>query len=359
MAEIKLESVTKIYDNRVVAVSRVDLAVRHREFLVLVGPSGCGKTTILRMIAGLEEISSGSVFIDGRLVNQTHPKDRNVAMVFQNYALYPHMTVYDNISFGLRMVRTEKKLIAKKVGETAAMLGLSDYLDRKPKALSGGQRQRVALARAIVKSPKAFLFDEPLSNLDAHLRTQTRAELKKLQQQLETTAVYVTHDRVEAMTLGDRIAVMKAGKLQQVGEPLEIYHDPDNVFVANFIGSPGINLINGRLARARGGMVFEGGGLGIPLPGLKLRPEPGSPAVLGLRPEDLALTTPARGIRCSVDLVEQLGGESLVYASGEGGLKLVARTEGNVRLSRGANIGLAPDQKTALLFDPKTELRVR
>ncbi len=359
MAEVKLESVTKVYDNGVEAVSLVDLAVRHREFLVLVGPSGCGKTTVLRMIAGLEEISSGSSFIDGRLVNQVQPKDRNVAMVFQNYALYPHMTVAENVSFGLRMARMDKKLIAKKVGDTAAMLGLSDYLDRKPKALSGGQRQRVALARAIVKAPKAFLFDEPLSNLDAQLRTQTRAEIKKLQQQLGTTAIYVTHDRVEAMTLGDRIAVMKAGRLQQVGEPLEIYHDPDNLFVANFIGTPGINLVKGRVAGSGRNMSVESGGHRLPLPGLRSMPPKGSQVVVGIRPEDLAIAGQGKGIRAVVELVEQLGGESLVHALAEDGTKLVARTEGNVRLERGANVGLVPDAKAILVFDPATEARIR
>lgn len=359
MAEVRLESVTKVFDNGVEAVSRVDLAVRDREFLVLVGPSGCGKTTILRMIAGLEEATSGRIFIDGRLVNRVHPKDRGVAMVFQNYALYPHMTVAENISFGLRMARMEKARIAAKVRETSELLGLTDCLGRKPRALSGGQRQRVALARAIVKSPKAFLFDEPLSNLDAQLRTQTRAEIKKLQQQLGTTAVYVTHDRVEAMTLGDRIAVMKSGRLQQVGEPLKIYHDPDNLFVANFIGTPGINLVRGTVVSGRGAMAVQCRGCRLNLPGLKKATAGGAEVILGIRPEDLSIVRPAKGIRASVELVEQLGGESLVYGQGEDGAKLVARTEGNVRLDRGASIGLLPSPGSALAFNPVSGQRLR
>jgi ABC-type sugar transport system ATPase subunit len=359
MAEVKLEAVTKTFANGVEAVKEFDLAVHHREFLVLVGPSGCGKTTVLRMIAGLEDPTRGRIFIGGRQVNGMHPKDRHVAMVFQNYALYPHMTVFDNIAFGLRMSGMDRKLIANKAAETASMLGLSELLDRKPKELSGGQRQRVALARAIVKEPQAFLFDEPLSNLDAQLRTQTRAELKRLQQQLGTTAVYVTHDRVEAMTLGDRIAVMRSGRLLQVGEPLKIYHDPNCLFVANFIGTPGINLIKGRVAAGQGGAALECRGCRLRLPPIKNQPAKGAEIIIGIRPEDLAIDKPGRGIRASVELVEQLGGESLVYALGEGGEKLVARTEGNVRIERGTNIGLSPDSKAILAFDPHTELRLR
>jgi multiple sugar transport system ATP-binding protein len=359
MAEVRLEAVSKTFDNGVQAVSRLDLEVRDREFLVMVGPSGCGKTTVLRMIAGLEEASSGVISIGGRPVNDVPPKDRRVAMVFQNYALYPHMTAFDNIAFGLRMARMDGSRIAAKVRETSAMLGLAEYLKRKPRELSGGQRQRVALARAIVKSPQAFLFDEPLSNLDAQLRTQTRAELKKLQQQLGTTAIYVTHDRVEAMTLGDRIAVMKEGRLQQMGEPLEIYHDPDNVFVAGFIGTPGINLVKGRVSTRRDRPTAELQGLIMPLPSVRARPAKGCEILVGFRPEHLAITSPGRGLRATVDLVEQLGGESLVYATSATGVKLVARTNGNVSLGRGTAVSLAPDPKTALLFDPATGLRLR
>ncbi len=359
MAEVKLESVNKTFENGVQAVCRLDLEVRDREFLVMVGPSGCGKTTVLRMIAGLEEVSSGVISIGGRPVNGVPPKDRQVAMVFQNYALYPHMTVFDNIAFGLRMVRMDRKRIEAKVRETAAMLGLTDYLKRKPRELSGGQRQRVALARAIVKSPQAFLFDEPLSNLDAQLRTQTRAEIKKLQQQLGTTAIYVTHDRVEAMTLGDRIAVMREGRLQQMGEPLKIYHDPENVFVASFIGTPGINLLRARASSRKGGPAAEFEGRLLPLPQVRARPARGCEILVGFRPEHLAISMPGKGIRATVDLVEQLGGESLVYVTSESGAKLVSRTNGNVSLGRGKVVGLLPDAGAAMLFDPDTGLRLR
>lgn len=359
MAEVKLEAVCKTFDNGVQAVSRLDLEVRDREFLVMVGPSGCGKTTVLRLIAGLEEASSGRISIGGRQVNDVPPKDRRVSMVFQNYALYPHMTVFDNIAFGLRMARMDGSRLDAKVRETAAMLGLTEFLGRRPRELSGGQRQRVALARAIVKSPQAFLFDEPLSNLDAQLRTQTRAELKRLQQQLGTTAIYVTHDRVEAMTLGDRIAVIRDGRLQQLGEPLKIYQDPDNVFVAGFIGTPGINLLRGRVSVGSGGPAAEFQGFRLPLPPVKARPAKGSGILVGFRPEHLNITSPQKGMRATVELVEQLGGESLVYATSVSGDKLVARTDGNVSLGRGTAVGLAPEPKAALLFDPATELRLR
>lgn len=358
MAEVRLEELSKIFDNGVEAVSRLDLMIKDREFLVLVGPSGCGKTTVLRMIAGLEEPTAGRIFIGGRHVEGLHPRERQVAMVFQNYALYPHMKVFDNIAFGLRMARMDSSQISAKVRETAAMLGLTDYLERKPRELSGGQRQRVALARAIVKSPQAFLFDEPLSNLDAQLRTQTRAELKKLQQQLGTTAIYVTHDRVEAMTLGDRIAVMKGGRLQQVGEPLNIYYDPDNLFVANFIGTPGINLIKGRVS-SKAPLHLEGHGFRLPLPRLRERPRIGVELLIGYRPEHLTITRPNRGIRASVELVEKLGGESLVYAVTEWGGRMIVRTECNMSLQRGANIGLVPFTDKGLVFDPSTEQRLR
>lgn len=359
MADVKLENLTKVYANKVEAVSRVDLEVRDNEFLVLVGPSGCGKTTILRMIAGLEEITAGTVAIGGAVVNDVHPKDRNVAMVFQNYALYPHMTVRDNISFGLRMARVEKRVIARKVEDTARMLAIDPHLDRKPRELSGGQRQRVALARAIVKQPQVFLFDEPLSNLDAQLRTQTRAEIKKLQQQLATTAVYVTHDRTEAMTLGDRIAVMKDGRLQQVDEPLAMYHKPATLFVANFIGTPGINQFRGRLRHAHGKFTFRHHDLELDLHHRYKVPEREPEVVLGVRPEDMELESSRdKGFKASVDLVEQLGGESLIYATLADDTKVVARTEGNVRYDQGAVLKLGFKPEAAHLFDAATEMRI-
>ncbi|MBI5805038.1 sn-glycerol-3-phosphate ABC transporter ATP-binding protein UgpC [candidate division TA06 bacterium] len=359
MAEVILSGLTKIYDNKVKAVDQVDLSVKNKEFLVLVGPSGCGKTTILRMIAGLEQITDGEIFIDGAVVNEVPPKDRNTAMVFQNYALYPHMTVYQNISFGLKMAKTEKKEIDERVRRTAGMLSISGYLDRKPKALSGGQRQRVALARAIVKSPKVFLFDEPLSNLDAQLRTQTRAELKKLQQQLATTAIYVTHDRTEAMTLGDRIAVLKDGRLQQVDEPLAIYQRPQTLFVANFIGTPGINILEGEIRTENGGAVFVNGDIRQELPASS--PKLGSipKAFLGIRPEDLELVPDNdAGIKGQVDFVEQLGGESLIYLTAASGRKMVVKALGNLRYETGSNLKAAIKPKAIHLFDGQTERRI-
>ncbi len=359
MAEVKLDKLTKVYGDKVTAVSGVTLAAKHNEFLVLVGPSGCGKTTILRMIAGLEEVTSGDIAIDGARVNDVQPKDRNVAMVFQNYALYPHMTVRDNIAFGLRMAKVEKHIIEHQVEDTARLLSMFEYLDRKPRELSGGQRQRVALARAIVKQPKVFLFDEPLSNLDAQLRTQTRGELKRLQQQLETTAIYVTHDRTEAMTLGDRIAVVKDGVLQQVDEPLKMYHKPGNLFVANFIGTPGINQFRGQLLHKGGKFHFKYQDAELDLHHHYKVREPGLDAVLGVRPEDMELeSSREKGFKAAVDLVEQLGGESLIYATLADGTRAIVRTEGNVKLDQGAHLKLGFKPEAAHLFDAVTELRI-
>jgi ABC-type sugar transport system ATPase subunit len=359
MAEVILSGLTKIYDKNVTAVDRVDLTIKNQEFLVLVGPSGCGKTTILRMIAGLEQITSGEVSIDGRVVNEVPPKERNTAMVFQNYALYPHMTVYQNISFGLKMAKTEKNQIDERVRRTARMLSIENYLDRKPKALSGGQRQRVALARAIVKSPKVFLFDEPLSNLDAQLRTQTRAELKKLQQQLATTAIYVTHDRTEAMTLGDRIAVIKDGRLQQVDEPLTIYQKPQTLFVANFIGTPGINILEGEIAMKGGGPVFVNGDISQNLSESAPGASASSKVYLGVRPEDLELADDSGpAIKGQADFVEQLGGESLIYLTAASGRKMVVKALGNLKYETGGNIRVKIKPQSIHLFDGQTERRI-
>jgi multiple sugar transport system ATP-binding protein len=359
MAEVVLKDLTKIFDNKVRAVSNVNLSISDREFLVLVGPSGCGKTTILRMVAGLEQATSGEISIGGTLVNQVPPKDRNVAMVFQNYALYPHMSVYDNIAFGLRMQKVPKQSLDQKVRQTAALLSIDKYLDRKPRALSGGQRQRVALARAIVKSPKVFLFDEPLSNLDAQLRTQTRAELKRLQQQLGTTAIYVTHDRTEAMTLGDRIAVVRDGVLQQVDEPLAIYQRPQNLFVANFIGTPGINILKGELFPKTDKLEFRCPGFTMDISVLKETNLKPGPVYLGFRPEDGRLVGEGEpGIKGQVDLVEQLGGESLVYLSGSEDRKMIVKTLGNLKLDQGSNAGVTFDPFHAHIFDYNTEQRL-
>ena len=320
MATIALEQINKLYPNGFHAVKDLDLDVRDGEFMVLVGPSGCGKTTALRMVAGLEEISSGTLAIGGKVVNDVTPKDRDIAMVFQNYALYPHMTVADNIGFALKMRKMSKPEIAAKVKETADILGLSDWLDRKPGQLSGGQRQRVAMGRAIVREPSVFLMDEPLSNLDAKLRVQMRAEVQRIQRRINVATMYVTHDQVEAMTMGDRVAVMRAGVLQQVDHPQVLYDHPDNLFVAAFIGSPAMNLYEA--AVTEGARSFRLGSQDIELPASVRAARPGlasyagQKVVVGLRPEHL----PAAGngavgptLVGTVDLIEALGSELMVH----------------------------------------------
>jgi multiple sugar transport system ATP-binding protein len=325
MAEIVLDNVSKVYDDGTEAVASLSLNVAHAEFMVLVGPSGCGKTTALRMVAGLEDISSGEVRIGERVVNSVPPKDRDVAMVFQNYALYPHMTVYENIAFGLRLRKTDKAEIDRRVREAARVLGLTEFLKRKPRALSGGQRQRVAMGRAIVREPQAFLMDEPLSNLDAKLRVQMRAEVSRLQSDLGVTTIYVTHDQVEAMTMGDRVAVIKKGVLQQVDAPQTLYERPANVFVAGFIGSPAMNMVEAELSRADGGLVASFGPAKLHVgdatvsqrPGL--RAYEGSRVILGIRPEnmeDAAIMPDVPGDRrlpVKIVLREALGSEVLVH----------------------------------------------
>src|SRR6187397_1473754 len=291
MAQVVMRSLNKKYDE-VHAVKEVNLDIHDKEFVVLVGPSGCGKTTTLRMVAGLESITSGRILIDDKVINDLAPMDRDIAMVFQNYALYPHMSVYDNMAFGLKMRKFDKTDIARRVQEAAEILGIQELLRRKPRQLSGGQRQRVALGRAIVRHPQVFLFDEPLSNLDAKLRVQMRVELKRLHERLETTAIYVTHDQVEAMTLGDRVVVMKDGWVQQVGEPLELYGSPANRFVAGSIGSPAMNFVDVQIAPSEGSLWAEAPGLRVEVPPElkeRVRPNAGKNAVLGVRPEALHL----------------------------------------------------------------------
>jgi len=321
MADVAFNEVDKIYDNGVQAVFGLTLDIHDGEFLVLVGPSGCGKTTALRMIAGLEDISDGTVSIGGRVVNDLTPKERDIAMVFQNYALYPHLSVAENIAFGLRLRKAPKATINERVTWAAKLLDLSPYLDRKPKELSGGQRQRVAMGRAIVRHPQVFLMDEPLSNLDAKLRVQMRADIAKLQRELATTTVYVTHDQVEAMTMGDRVAVMSDGKLQQVDAPQRLYDRPENLFVAGFMGTPPMNLLEGRVS-VNGGVSVEIGGNSLAIPDQalsnypRLREWAGRNVIVGLRAGDLH---PAQGldqlpqIVANVELVESLGGESMAY----------------------------------------------
>src|SRR5499427_4757914 len=289
MAQVVIRSLNKKFDE-VHAVKDVNLDIRDKEFVVLVGPSGCGKTTTLRMVAGLEAITSGRILIDDKVINELPPMDRDIAMVFQNYALYPHMSVYDNMAFGLKMRKFDRADIARRVQEAAEILGIQELLKRKPRQLSGGQRQRVALGRAIVRHPQVFLFDEPLSNLDAKLRVQMRVELKKLHDRLGTTAIYVTHDQVEAMTLGDRVVVMKDGFVQQVGEPLELYNEPANRFVAGFLGSPAMNFATVKLRQDNGAIWAGNTGLAIDVPadiGARLAPYADRDVILGVRPEDL------------------------------------------------------------------------
>ena len=351
---IRIDQVEKSYPGGVKAVDRVSLELGEGEFLVLVGPSGCGKTTLLRMIAGLEEISGGTISVDGRVINGVAPADRDIAMVFQNYALYPHMTVRENLSFGLRMRKVEKAEIERRVGEAAETLGLGELLHRRPKELSGGQRQRVALGRAIVRRPKLFLFDEPLSNLDAKLRVQMRAELKRLHRQLKVPAVYVTHDQEEAMTLGDRIAVMKDGKVRQLGRPLDVYAKPADRFVAGFVGTPPMNFLEGHVV----GGVFEGAGLRLKVPN-----SADGPAVLGLRPELLCERPPAdangsaASLRLRVSVVEPLGDRVDAALSTPSLASLVGRIDARAALKEGEERELWLDTRRLHLFDPNEEGR--
>src|SRR5262245_14961893 len=372
MAGVTFEDVSKIYADGTRAVNDIDLEIQDGEFMVLVGPSGCGKTTALRMVAGLEEISEGELRIGDRVVNQVAPRDRDIAMVFQSYALYPHLTVYDNIAFGLRLRKTPKPEIETRVKEAARILGLEQFLDRKPRALSGGQRQRVAMGRAIVRQPQAFLMDEPLSNLDAKLRVQMRAEISGIQRNLKTTTIYVTHDQVEAMTMGDRVAVIRKGELQQVASPQELYDQPVNIFVGGFIGSPAMNLIEATLETSNGGLAVKAGDQNIALDDETLESRPalkayeGRQVVLGIRPEDLedaALeNVPGdRRIRARVELREALGAEILVHFSVQARAALtddvreLARDAGDER----AVEARAEDSHTTLVgrFGPRSQVR--
>src|SRR5271169_3734387 len=363
MARVVIRNLNKTF-NDVHVVKGVNLEIRDREFVVLVGPSGCGKTTTLRMVAGLESISSGEILIGETIVNDLPPMDRDIAMVFQNYALYPHMSVYDNMAFGLKMRKFERPEIDQRVRDAADILGIQDYLKRKPRQLSGGQRQRVALGRAIVRHPRVFLFDEPLSNLDAKLRVQMRVELKKLHMRLGTTAVYVTHDQVEAMTLGDRVVVMKDGVVQQVGEPLELYNEPANKFVAGFIGSPAMNFADVTVTEANGSLIAENSGLRIKLPdetAQRLRGHIGHEVTLGVRPEDLTVASTADldqpCFDAVIEVVEQLGSEILLDMKvGEG--VMVACVEPTVRVKVRDKLRLAMRPSRLHVFDAKTEAAI-
>lgn len=330
MAKVSLKNIKKVYDKEVVAVHDFNLEIEDKEFIVLVGPSGCGKSTTLRMVAGLEEISDGELYIGDRLVNDVAPKDRDIAMVFQNYALYPHMTVYDNMAFGLKLRKASKEEIDRKVREAAEILDITEYLDRKPKALSGGQRQRVAIGRAIVRDPQVFLMDEPLSNLDAKLRNQMRAEIIKLRQRINTTFIYVTHDQTEAMTLGDRIVIMKDGFIQQIGTPQEVFNHPSNVFVAGFIGSPQMNMFDARLEKDGETYYVALDNARIDLPAdkqeaLKAKKYEPQDIILGIRPEHIVLCSDeATGhIQATVDVSEMMGSSVHLHVTEASGRDVV------------------------------------
>ncbi len=367
MAGVRLEHIFKKYPGSDKAtVVDVNLDIKDKEFLVLVGPSGCGKSTTLRMIAGLEEISEGKLYIGDRVVNDVAPKDRDIAMVFQSYALYPHMDVYSNMAFGLKLRKVKKDEIDKRVREAAKILDIEHLLDRKPKALSGGQRQRVALGRAIVRDPQVFLMDEPLSNLDAKLRGQMRAEITKLAKRLQTTVIYVTHDQIEAMTMGDRIVVMKDGIIQQAASPEELYNHPRNMFVAGFIGSPTMNFIRGTLSEKNGGTVFSAAGLELTLPGgkaqvLKDQGYSGKEVILGVRPEDIheepvfLEASPNSVFTAKVDVSENLGHETLLYLSGISSDTVIARVDGRSTTRDNATVTMAIDMNKVHIFDPASE----
>lgn len=360
MATLELKHIDKIYDNNVQAVFDFNLEIKDREFIVFVGPSGCGKSTTLRMIAGLEEISRGELYINGKLVNEVDPKDRNIAMVFQSYALYPHMTVYDNMAFGLKLRKIDKDEIDDRVRKAAKMLQLTEYLDRKPKALSGGQRQRVALGRAIVRQADIFLMDEPLSNLDAKLRVQMRSEITQLHKRLDTTTIYVTHDQTEAMSMATRIVVMKDGRIQQVGTPEEIYYKPANVFVAGFVGSPQMNFLNGKVESD----VIKIDRFEIPIKSEHkdyLKEYVGKEIYVGIRSEDFHLSPmeDSNGyIETKVEQTEMLGNETIVHTISNGN-KILAKASGKIRdIEDGSDINLYVDLSDLHLFDKETEIRI-
>jgi multiple sugar transport system ATP-binding protein len=367
-ASVRIKDLVKTYvDTRgrptFTAVKKISFDIQAGEFMVLVGPSGCGKSTTLRMVAGLEDISSGTIEIGGEVVNDLEPKDRGIAMVFQNYALYPHMSIFENMAFGLRIAKKDNASIKEIIGRTAKALGLETMLERKPQALSGGQRQRVALGRAIVRNPKVFLFDEPLSNLDAKMRVQMRSEISRLHAELGSTMIYVTHDQVEAMTMGDRICVMRDGLIMQIADPLTLYRQPENIFVAGFIGSPPMNLLKGTVKRGDGGLLFvQSGDEGLQLP-LKGRLEPlagkyvDKEIVFGIRPEHITnesidgLSAPAT---LTVETSEPMGSESIVFFKGGSG-SVTARIQGDHIFHLGEKVAVQLDLDKVTLFDPSTE----
>ncbi len=366
MASVTYDHVYKRFGD-VIAVNDLNIQIEDKEFLVLVGPSGCGKTTALRCLAGLEEITDGRILIEDKVVNDVAPKDRDIAMVFQSYALYPHMSVYDNMAFGLKLRKTPKDEIKRRVQEAAQILGIENLLDRKPRQLSGGQRQRVAVGRAIVREPKVFLFDEPLSNLDAKLRVETRANISKLHQQLQTTFIYVTHDQVEAMTMASRIAVINLGVLQQIDTPQSLYDRPDNLFVAGFIGSPSMNFFKVKLEKSDGKLVVDGDTFHLDVPSERLdtyMPYAGKSVILGIRPEDIQdpnfvppgiFPQPVEG---KVDVTELMGNEIQLYMT-TGEHSFVARVDPRTKTSMGDTTQIVFNMNNMHLFDPETENAIR
>ncbi len=366
MAKIVVKDLNKYYDNSVHAVKDANFEAEDKEFMVLVGPSGCGKSTVLRMIAGLEDITSGDIWIGDKLVNNVPPKDRDIAMVFQNYALYPHMTVFDNMAFALKLRREDKASIREKVQHSAELLGIQDLLKRKPAQLSGGQRQRVALGRAIVRNPKVFLFDEPLSNLDAKLRVTMRAEIVKLHRHLGTTMIYVTHDQVEAMTMADRIVVMKDGVIHQIDTPLKIYNEPTNVFVAGFIGSPAINMVTGKIDTKDGELIIDCGDFQaqiFPAHRAALQGHAGKPVIMGIRPEDIydarydSMADFPQKVNTTCDLVEPLGSEYHVVLRTKS-FEFTARFDPKELPVTGAPLTISINMAKAHFFDKDSEERL-
>ena len=364
MAAVSLKNICKIYDGGVKAVDNVNIEIEDKEFVVLVGPSGCGKSTTLRMVAGLEDISSGTLTIDGKVMNDVPPKDRDIAMVFQNYALYPHMTVYDNMAFGLKIRKLPKEEIDQRVREAAKLLDIEALLERKPKALSGGQRQRVAVGRAIVRNPKVFLFDEPLSNLDAKLRVQMRAEISNLHNRLQATMIYVTHDQVEALTMADKIVVMKLGVIQQIGGPMELYNEPDNKFVAGFIGSPPMNFITVDVQKSGDKTYLKSASFTLDVTNEQakfLMPYVGKKVTFGIRPEDVEFShavQEGKTINGNVSVVEPLGSETQVYVTTDNA-NIVGKIDPSVIPTVGEPVSLLVNMAKARFFDIDTELRIR
>jgi len=367
MAGVRLSHIYKTYPGaKEPTVKDLNLEIKDKEFVVLVGPSGCGKSTTLRMIAGLEEITEGELYIGDRLVNDVAPKDRDIAMVFQSYALYPHMNVYQNMAFGLKLRKFKKADIDARVHEAARILDIEHLLDRKPKQLSGGQRQRVALGRAIVREPQVFLMDEPLSNLDAKLRVAMRSEISKLHKRLETTIIYVTHDQTEAMTMGERIVIMNEGIIQQAAPPTEVYNNPKNLFVAGFIGSPSMNFINGFIDEENGNVVFKSKNINIVIPEgrakiLREKGYVGREVIFGIRPEDMHIepifleASPNSIVNAGIEVAEHLGHEQILYLEGLGDTTVVARIDGRTPVSEGTNIRMAMDMNKFHIFDKDTE----